>query len=276
MDDKVLADWNGMAIAALVRAAMALDESAWLEAAAAAFSFVQKTMVHPQGGLCHSWRDGRGGTHGFLDDYAHMARAALYLHDATGEAEYLAAAEGWAAEMGDHLAAEGGGFHLTSTKGEALILRSRTAHDGPVPAGNAVAAEVFSRLYFLTGKAACRSAAEGTLEAFAGEAARQPGGFAGILNAFYAHAAAPQIVLLGGRSDTPVAAMIEVIRGAPLADYALLVVPDGEDLPEGHPAAGKSGPAGTAFVCRGQTCSLPISAPDDLAAELAGNSANGD
>ena len=70
--------------------------------------------------------------------------------------------------------------------------------------------------------------------------------------------------------------MIEVIRRTPLADYALLVVPEGEDLPEGHPAAGKSGPPGTAFVCRGTTCSLPISDPDALAAELAGNSANGD
>ena len=271
LDDKILADWNGMAIAALVRAAMALDEPTWLEAAQDAFAFVRQTMAHPDGGLCHSWRDGKAGAHGFLDDYAHMARAALYLYDATGKPEYLAAAEGWAGELTDHFAADGGGFHLTSERGEALITRSRTAHDGPVPAGNGVAAEVFSRLYFLSGKAAYRAAAEGAFKAFAGEAVRAPGGFAGILNAFYAHAAAPQIVLLGDRSDTPVAAMIEVIRKTPLADYSLLVVPESEDLPEGHPAAAKSGPAGTAFVCRGQTCSLPVTDPEELAKELGGN-----
>ena len=269
LDDKILADWNGMAIAALVRAAMALGESAWLAAAESAFSFVRGTMAHPQGGLCHSWRDGKSGSHGFLDDYAQMARAALYLHDATGQPEYLAAAEEWAVELTAHFAAKGGGFHLTSDKGEALILRSRTAHDGPVPSGNSVAAEIFSRLYFLSGNETYRAAAEGAFGAFAGEALRAPGGFAGILNAFYAHASAPQIVILGARSATPVQAMIEVIRHTPLADYALLVVEKGEALPDGHPAAGKSGPAGTTFVCRGTTCSLPISDLAALAAELA-------
>ncbi len=276
LDDKILADWNGMTIAALARAAMALDQSDWLEAAVQAFSFVRQTMVHADGGLCHSWRDGKTGAHGFLDDYAHMARAALSLYDATGEAEYLAVAEGWANQLLADFAAEGGGFHFISTKGEALILRSKTAHDGPVPSGNAVAAEVFSRLYFLTGTEAYRAAAEGTLEVYSGQAVRAPGNFAGLLNAYYAHASAPQIVILGDRSDETVKAMIAVIRKTPLADYTLLVVDSDAELPEGHPAAGKSGPAGTAFVCRGTTCSLPVTEPKALAAELAGNSANGD
>ena len=273
LDDKILADWNGMAIAALVRAAMALDETPWLDAAAKAFSFVQKTMAHADGGLCHSWRDGKTGAHGFLDDYGQMARAALYLYEATGEADYLAAAEGWAKELTDHFAAAGGGFHLTSDKGEALILRSRTARDGPVPSGNAVAAELFVKLYHLSGNAAYRAAAEGCFAAFSGQAVRDPAGFAGLVSAFHALASAPQIVILGERSDKMVKAMIEVIRRTPLADYALLVVAEGEDLPKGHPAAGKSGPAGTAFVCRGTTCSLPISDPKALAAELLGQPA---
>jgi uncharacterized protein YyaL (SSP411 family) len=276
LDDKILADWNGMTIAALARAAMAFDEPAWLEAAEEAFSFISTTMADPEGGLYHSWRDGKSGSHGFLDDYAQMVRAALFLHDATGTADYLDAAEGWARELGEHFVAEGGGFHLTSARGEALILRPRIAQDGPVPSGNAVAAEVLAKLYFLTGKKAYRAAAEDTLQAFGGEAMSNPAVLAGLWNALYGLAAAPQIVIRGARSGKAVKAMIAALRGSPLADYSLLVVGKGDELPDRHPAAGKSGPSGTAFVCRGTTCSLPLDSPAKLAAELAGNPENSD
>ena len=83
-DDKVLADWNGLMIAALARAGALFGEQAWIEAARAAFDFVRQEMT-VEGRLRHSWRLGRARHPATLDDYANMSRAALALSEATGD-----------------------------------------------------------------------------------------------------------------------------------------------------------------------------------------------
>ena len=85
LDDKVLADWNGLMIAALARAAAVFDAPEFLEAARAAFAFVWSRLRDARGRLAHSWRADRVGASGMLDDYAALARAALALFEATGE-----------------------------------------------------------------------------------------------------------------------------------------------------------------------------------------------
>ena len=85
-DDKVLADWNGLAIAALARAAVVFDQPEWLARAEEAFDFVLAQMGAPDGRVQHAWRLGRVTAAGLLDDQAAMARAALALFEATGDA----------------------------------------------------------------------------------------------------------------------------------------------------------------------------------------------
>ena len=91
-DDKVLADWNGLTIAAIAKASCVFERLDWLDVAIEAFHFVRSAMTTNDGRLLHSWREGRARHSAVLDDYAAMCRAALALHEATGAPSYLEAA----------------------------------------------------------------------------------------------------------------------------------------------------------------------------------------
>src|SRR5690606_14546129 len=128
-DDKVLADWNGLMIAALAELALQYDRPDWLAAAQRAFAFVTAAMSRGDR-LGHSFRNGQLVFPGLLDDYASMMRAALALYEATGEAEYLDRAKRWGAVIeSDYADAVNGGYFLTAKQAEALIARTRTAAD---------------------------------------------------------------------------------------------------------------------------------------------------
>ncbi|MGE4562871.1 MAG: thioredoxin domain-containing protein, partial [Rhodospirillales bacterium] len=100
-DDKVLADWNGLMIAALARAATAFNEPAWLAAAETAFRFVATKMTASER-LLHSWCEGRANHPAVIEDYANMSRAALVLHEATCDPAYLDQARTWTEIASDH------------------------------------------------------------------------------------------------------------------------------------------------------------------------------
>ena len=94
-DDKVLADWNGLTIAAIAKAACVFERGDWLDIAIAAFEFVKSAMTTDDGRLLHSWRYGRARHMAVLDDYGAMCRAALALYEATGAPSYLECARRW-------------------------------------------------------------------------------------------------------------------------------------------------------------------------------------
>ena len=168
-DDKVLADWNGLMIAALANAAMVFGEKAWLDAAVKAFDYVAGPMAAGER-LRHSARHSRSKDVEFLDDYAEMARAALMLAEATGDDAYLARAQGWVAVLDAHYWDEAeGGYFYAPDDGEASISRTKTAHDAATPAGNGTMVGVLARLHYLSGEAAYRDRAEALVKAFSGE-----------------------------------------------------------------------------------------------------------
>src|SRR5271165_828710 len=113
-DDKVLADWNGLAIAALVRCAVVFGQPTWLDRAREAFDFIQTHMTAGHGGVEHAWRLGRVTASGLIEDQAAMARAALGLYEATGEEGYLQAAERLADAAQAAFADSHGGFFTTA------------------------------------------------------------------------------------------------------------------------------------------------------------------
>src|ERR1700690_3475106 len=94
LDDKVLADWNGLMIAALANASLMLDEPSWLDLAGRAFEFVASTMTRGDR-IGHSWRQGQLKFPGLASDFAAMIRAALALYEATGTPAYLDQALAW-------------------------------------------------------------------------------------------------------------------------------------------------------------------------------------
>jgi uncharacterized protein YyaL (SSP411 family) len=264
-DDKVLADWNGLMIAALAEAAAVFGEPAWLAAARDAFAFVCSDMVD-QGRLRHSWRQGRARHPALLDDYANLCRAALALHEATGDAAYLAQAEAWVATVERHYGDPAGGYFLTADDTGDVILRPKSAADHAAPSGNGTMVEVLARLHYLTGSAAYRERAEASIAAFAGEVARNFFPYATLINAAELLGSALQLVIVGQRESPDTAALLRVVHGRSLPNRILEIVPAGEGLPATHPAAGKPAVGGkaTAYLCRGQTCSLPIVDPAGL------------
>ncbi|MGE3936175.1 MAG: thioredoxin domain-containing protein [Rhodospirillaceae bacterium] len=274
-DDKVLADWNGLMIAALANAAFVFGEPAWLQAAQRAFAFVRDTMQR-DGRLFHTWRAGRLQHAATLDDYADMARAALALHEATGheatgEREYLHAARGWVDVLDRHYWDDaGGGYYFTAADAPALILRTKSAADNATPSGNGVVAGVLARLYHLTGEDKYRARAEDTVRAFSGDVAQNFFPLATLFNASELLQHAQQVVVVAAPGDPAGDAMVDAVRKHCLPNRILMRLAPGHALPPAHPAHGKDQVDGraTAYVCVGTTCSLPMTDPQALASAL--------
>jgi len=178
-DDKVLADWNGMAIAALARGGRAWSEPRYRDAAARAARFVLDRMRGPDGVLLHSGRSGYGGgtakVPAYLDDYAFLAHGLLALAETTGERRWSDEASRLMDEMDRRLADPRGGWFRSAAEPD-LLARTATAADSAVPAGNAVAVLDLLRLARL-GYPGARARAERALRAFAPAFARSPGSF---------------------------------------------------------------------------------------------------
>jgi uncharacterized protein YyaL (SSP411 family) len=268
LDDKVLADWNGLMIAALANAGAMLRESEWIELSKSAFRFVSESMTR-DGRLGHSWRAGRLLFPGLSSDYGSMIRASLALHRATGEGGYLERAVAWQTLLEEHHAdSEGGGYFLTADDGAELILRPNTTRDDAIPNPHAWTAQNLIRLAALTGQNSYRERADQLLQKILPAAAGNLFGHASLLSAVDTRLRLAEIVVTGSRAEEFAAAAL----GASFLSSALLRAATGLGLPEGHPAKAKVAATegeGAAFVCRGETCSLPITAPTKLTEALA-------
>lgn len=263
-DDKVLADWNGLMIAALVHTAPRVSRPEWVELAAGAFRFIAESMVRA-GRLGHSWRDGKLVFPGLASDYAAMIGAALALHQATGEAAYLDQAVAWQGALEVHHAAEDGGYYLTADDAEGLLVRPQATADDAVTNPQALIARNLVALATLTGDDAYLARADQLFAGLLPRAAPQLYGHAGLLNALDTRLRGPQIVIVGEGAEAE--ALFEAARRLPRTDMVIQRVGDGTTLPATHPAAEKAAsvrePA--AFVCVGTVCSLPVTEPNQLA-----------
>jgi uncharacterized protein YyaL (SSP411 family) len=268
-DDKVLADWNGLAIAALARGASVFDKPEWLAKAGEAFRFIANNMRLEDGRVQHAWRLGRITAAGLIEDQAALARAALALHEATGAPDYLAATLRIVAAAEALFSDGGGGFYTTSSDAaDVPLTRPRSAADDATPAGNGMMAEVYGRLFYLTGDAAWRSKAEGVLRAFAGDTERLAM-MPGLLSAADFLEEAATAVIAGDPQNETSRALVNAALLAPDPAVVVLRAANPDTLPADHPAYGKhAGAAPAAFLCRRNVCGLPTTDPAALAAAL--------
>jgi hypothetical protein len=266
LDDKVLADWNGLMIAALVNAGLVFEEPHWLEMAARAFLFVDAKMAHGDR-LGHSWRAGRLLVPGLASDHAAMIRAALALHEATGEHAHLERALAWQATLDRHYAnPDNGGYFLTADDAAGLVVRPNATTDDATPNPNAVAAQNLIRLAVFTGQHAWRDKADRLFEGIAASAGENLFAHLALLNALDLRLRAAEIVVAGegaGAND-----LLAAARKLPFLDR--IVLRASPALPASHPAQEKirATAQSAAFVCVGETCSLPVSEPDAIAAAV--------
>lgn len=269
-DDKVLADWNGLTIAAIAKAACVFERGDWLDIAIAAFEFVNSAMTTDDGRLLHSWRCGRARHMAVLDDYGAMCRAALALYEATGAPSYLECARRWVEHVEHHYRDRIGGYFYAADDADTLIARVKIAEDSALPSGNGMMLQVLAQLYYLTGESVYRERAEAIAKDLAGTIRERVLGFSSLLNGMEMLREALQIVVIGETDAPDTAALKRVIYGVSRPGRVLNVLTPGAALPRAHPAFGKAmlGDRATAYVCRGMVCSLPIVEPDALAAAL--------
>ena len=263
LDDKILADWNGLMIAALVNAGLALDEPLWLEMAARAFLFIDAKMAHGDR-LGHSWRAGKLLVPGLASDHAAMIRAALALHEATGEQAYLERALAWQATLDRHYAnAENGGYFLTADDAVGLVVRPNSTSDDATPNPNALAAQNLIRLALFTGQHAWRDKADRLFEGMAASAGENLYAHLALLNALDLRLRGAEIVVAG--EDERANELLAAARK--LAFFDRVVLRASPALAPEHPAHDKVDAAAqsAAFICVGETCSLPVREPDAIA-----------
>jgi uncharacterized protein YyaL (SSP411 family) len=253
-DDKAIASWNGLALAALAEAGRRLERSDFLDSARGIAEFLLGELSDDGGRLYRTYREGRAKNTGFLDDYADVARGLYELHVATGELRWLEEAyrlARLAVELfGDD---ERGGFFLTPKDGERLIARQKTFDDNPTPSGNSMLAEVLLRLGRIYGDEELERWAVGVFRLVAPAFGRAPQFFGHALSALELHFSPPRELAIVGPPDSEVARAAlapfdpnAVVAFGPANGVPLLV---GKDLVDGKPAV---------YVCERFACQAPV------------------
>ncbi len=265
-DDKVLADWNGLAVAALVLAGRRLQRPDWIAFARELF---QRLVAHldADGRLHHGIRAGRRMPHDLLDDYAQMSRAALALHAATGEMEPLERARRWF-QVARARFRDQEGWRLVPVDREGLPVVPRNARDGATPSALGTLAEVALELAARTGEVGFEEAALEIFHSHGGDALRLPLAHAALLSARLLAERPVEVVLWEGESQAAASALRAAVdRHAP-AGHWLFHVKQEAALPPDHPARALVGGRARAVVCTGRRCGLPHADPGELAAAL--------
>ena len=258
-DEKLLTSWNALMIGSLARAARALDEPAWLEAAQAAADFIRRELWK-EGRLLATFKDGRAHLNAYLDDHAFLLAGLTELMQTSFRHRDLQ----WAIEIAEALLARfedksGGGFFFTSHDHEALIHRPKSGHDNATPSGNGIAAQSLVTLGHWLGEPRYLDAAQRCVRTFAQELSAQPSGFSSLLVALHACEAPPTTVILTGDRSICAEWQRELER-AYRPDVRALELSAQESLPQplSKPHRPASGSSASAWVCRGASCLPPI------------------
>ncbi|HET7234915.1 MAG TPA: thioredoxin domain-containing protein [Actinomycetota bacterium] len=274
-DDKILAAWNGMAIAALAEAGRALGEPAYVDAAVRAADFVLTHLRDDSGRLLRSWRNGRAGRPGFADDHALMADACLVLYETTFELRWFEQARALADELVRLFHdAERGGFFQTGSDAEALVVRPKDLDDNAVPSGNSAAADVLQRLAHLTGEPTYERAGAEALRLVRDAMAGAPAGFGHALGALDLYLGPVREVAIVGDPDDDatraLAAEVTTSRYVPNHVLAVAAPQDRESFERVGLLAERVALDGrpTAYVCERFVCRLPVTDPGALAEQL--------
>jgi uncharacterized protein YyaL (SSP411 family) len=255
LDDKVIASWNGLALAALAEGARRLERSDLL---AAAVELGELLLAADP--LWRTMRDGRAKFPAYLDDYANVAHGLYELHVATGDLRWLRESRRIALAAVERFGdPERGGFFLTQADGEQLVARQKTFDDNPTPAGSSMLAFVLLRLARIWGDDELERLAVGALRLVRDLLPRAPSAFGWALGALDLHLSPPrELAILGGADSEVARAALRgfdpnaVVAFGPAEDVPLL---EGKSLVDGRPAV---------YVCERFACRAPATDPAEL------------
>ena len=300
LDDKILTAWNGLMIASLAKGARVLDEPRYAEAAARAADFVLGRL-RSEGRLLRTYRQGTARLPAYLEDYAFLVDGLLYLYEATFDRRWLSEAQsltdimirhfhdenGGGPRRGGSRVAEdlpsagvpprrgsrcaGGGFFFTASDGETLLVRSKQAQDGAIPAGNSLAVNNLLRLSLLLNHKDYHATAEESIRLLSDELVRAPSAYEKLLCAadFY-HDRVKEIAILGNPRLPETQALVRTVFERYLPNKVVVHASgpgEAADLPLLARKTLRDGKP-TAYVCEGYNCKLPVTSPEALAEQL--------
>jgi hypothetical protein len=253
-DDKAIASWNGLALAALAEAGRRLDRDDLVRAAVELAGFLLGPLSGEDGRLRRTFRAGQARSTGYLDDYANVANGLYELHVATGELRWLEEARRLAL-LAVELFADGerGGFYLSPAGGEELVARKKDLEDHPTPSGNSMLAFILLRLGRIYGDDELERRAVGVLRLVHDGLARAPLAFGHALSALDLYLSPPRELAIAGSPDDDVARAAlagfdpnAVVAFGPADGVPLL---EGKDYVDGKPAV---------YVCERFACRAPV------------------
>jgi hypothetical protein len=279
LDDKILAAWNGLMLAAFAEAARVLERADYRAAAIKNADFLLETMRDERGRVFRAWRDAGAEASapalaGYLEDYACLAEGLLALYETTYDSGYFVAARALMDVALEHFADPGGGFFDTADDHETLVTRPKDVQDNATPSGNALAATVLLKLAAFTGETRYAAAADQMLKAAQPLLARYPTGFAQWLSAAaWALSESREIAVIGDPADTATQTLLRVLH-APYRPFQVtaLAAPNAQSteaqrLPLLAERPQRDGRV-TAYVCRHFACQWPVTTPAALEQQL--------
>jgi uncharacterized protein YyaL (SSP411 family) len=260
-DDKAIAAWNGLALAAFAEAGRRLRRSDYVDAACCCADFLLGPLSAAEGRLHRTYRAGEAKGTGYLEDYADVAHGLYELHVATGELRWLDEARRLALLAVELFADdEHGGFFLTPSHGEQLVARQKDLDDHPTPSGNSMLAHVLLRLARIYGDDELERRAVSVFRLVRDVVERAPSAFGWLLCALDLHFSAPRELAIVGPADGELARAAlagfepnAVVAFGPSDDVPLLA---GKDLVDGRPAV---------YVCERFACRAPVTDAAELA-----------
>jgi len=203
-DDKILADWNGLMIAALAKAGSVFNNSNYIAAAEKSFSFIEKYLTDKDGKLLHRYRDSDSSITGNIDDYAFLIWGLIELYEATFKASYLIKAVELADITLKHFWDEStSGFFFTPDYGEKLLVRTKEIYDGAIPSGNSVMFYNLIRIARMTSDPVYENYADNLLDYFSDSVQKAPSGSSLFLSAFEFMIGPSYEIIIAGNRENP-------------------------------------------------------------------------
>ena len=270
-DTKVLADWNGLMIAALAKAAAVTGETRYLAAAKRAADFVRREMRGQDGRLLHVWAEGQAKIPAFLDDCAFLIWGLIELYEADFDTANLAEALDLAGEALNLFRDPGDGSFFSTAAGSELPVRHKDIYDGAAPSGNSVMLLNLLRLSRLAGRTDLETAADALARALGGTVSRHPRAHAFFLcGVDFALGPTSEVVIAGRREAPDTAALLRVLRSRFLPSMVTILRPtEGESpaitkIAPFTAAMREVGGRAAAYVCSRGACGRPVASVGDL------------
>lgn len=261
VDDKILASWNGLMIAALAKAGQVFQDVSYTQAAEKAIRFIEENLFQDSR-LMARYRDGEAKYNGYIDDYANLLWAYIALYQTTQSLGYLKKGERMLKAMITLFWDEkDGGFYFSGNDSEALIAREKEIYDGALPSGNSVAAMMLTWMGNLTGETKYLDKVEEMYYAFYDdmEGYASAGAFF-IQSLLLTENPTKEVVIVGAENDLEKEQFIAELNKAFMPDISVVVAENPEQLAKIAPFAAaykQIDEKTTVYVCKHFSCQQP-------------------